>query len=203
MNDRATKHAEDVVSGKVQSGRFHFLACQRHLNDLERQDTADFPYIWDAGKSENILSFAETLTIAEGIQPKPVHLFDNQCFDLGVPMGWIKKDGYRRFRRSYESMARQNGKSFKNGIRGQYLVKSGKYRYNRKNELLSHSFFNAVTVQNSFGEIKIDKQPGGKNQRIDPVDAAIDAHFCSLRNQPKKIDVNEEMKRYLELMAKK
>ena len=85
----------------------------------------------------------------------------------------------------------------------QYLVKSGKYRYNRKNELLSHSFFNAVTVQNSFGEIKIDKQPGGKNQRIDPVDAAIDAHFCSLRNQPKKIDVNEEMKRYLELMAKK
>lgn len=131
MNDRATKHADDVVSGRVQSGRLHFLACQRHLNDLERQDTADFPYIWDAKKSENILSFAETLTIAEGIQPKPVHLFDNQCFDLGVPMGWIKKDGYRRFRRSYESMARQNGKSFKNGIRGPYIALCSGYRYGK------------------------------------------------------------------------
>lgn len=31
------------------------------------------------------------------------------------------------------------------------------------NELLSHSFLHAVTVENSFGQIKIDKQPGRKN----------------------------------------
>lgn len=130
--DRATKHAEDVVSGKVGSGIFHVLACKRHLNDLERQGTPEFPYVWDEKKSENILGFAEMLTIAEGAKPKPVRLFDNQCFDLGVPMGWVKKDnGKRRFRRSYESMGRQNGKSFKNGIRGTYISLAGGYNYGK------------------------------------------------------------------------
>lgn len=131
MKDRATKHAEDVVSGKVLSGELHRLACQRHLRDLQKQGTPDFPYLWDEKRSERILDFAETLTIAEGVKPKPVHLFDNQCFDLGVPMGWIKPDGYRRFRRSYESMARQNGKSFKNGIRGPYIALCSGYRYGK------------------------------------------------------------------------
>ena len=39
---------------------------------------------------------------------------------------------------------------------------------------------NAVTVQNSFGEIKIDKKPGAKFRRIDPCDAVIDAYKVQL-----------------------
>jgi phage terminase large subunit-like protein len=81
-------------------------------------------------------------------------------------------------------------------------VKSGKYHYNRKNELLSHSFLHAVTVENSFGERKIDKQPGRRNSRIDPVDAAIDAHFCRMKGQPKRVDLNSEMERYLSILKK-
>lgn len=132
MKDRATRHAEDVVSGKaLGGGELHILSCRRHLRDLERQGTPEFPYVWDERKSEDILSFAETLTIAEGIRPRPVRLYDNQCFDLGVPMGWIKPNGNRRFRRSYESMARQNGKSFKNGIRGPYISLCSGYRYGK------------------------------------------------------------------------
>lgn len=131
ITDRATKHAEDVVSGKVVSCEAHKRACKRHLKDLERQDTKDFPYIWKPENSERIIRFAEMLTIAEGAEPKPVRLFDNQCFDLGVPMGWLKTDGNRRFRRSYESMARQNGKSFKNGIRGPYIAACSGYHHGK------------------------------------------------------------------------
>ena len=131
MIDRATRHAEEVISGKTVSGELHQLSCQRHLNDLARQGTKEFPYLWKPEKSEEILEFAETLTIAEGMSPKPVQLFDNQCFDLGVPMGWVKQNGYRRFRRSYESMARQNGKSFKNGIRGPYIALASGYHYGK------------------------------------------------------------------------
>lgn len=131
MTDRATRHAEDVVSGKVTSGELHRLACKRHLKDLEIQGTKDFPYLWKPEKSERILRFAETLTISEGTEPKPVQLFDNQCFDLGVPMGWIKPDGNRRFRRSYESKARQNGKTFSNGIRGPYIAACSGYKYGK------------------------------------------------------------------------
>lgn len=121
--DRATKHAEDVVSGKTVSGRLHRLACERHLRDLERQGTKEFPYVWDVKKSERILNFAEKLTISEGYEMRPVRLFDTQCFDFGLRMGWIRQDnGRRRFRRSYVSKARQNGKSFENGINGPYIA---------------------------------------------------------------------------------
>ena len=132
FHDRATKHAEDVVSGKIISGRLHFLACQRHLNDLQRQNTPEFPYLWDSEKSERILNFAEKLTIAEGTEPKPVKLFDNQCFDLGIPFGWLKAvNGKRRFRRSYECQARQNGKTLKNGVKGVYVAFASGYRYGK------------------------------------------------------------------------
>ena len=131
MPDRATAHAEDVVSRRVVSGELHRLACIRHLSDLARQGTKEFPYIWRPEKSERILQFAEMLTIAEGTKPRAVRLFDNQCFDLGVPMGWVKPDGNRRFRRSYESMARQNGKSFKNGIRGPYIAACSGYHHGK------------------------------------------------------------------------
>ena len=132
MNDRATEYAERVCSGSLVVCDEHRMACERHLNDLKRQGTKDFPYLWVPEKSQRIINFAETLTIAEGAAPKPVHLFESQCFDLGVPMGWVLQDtGYRRFRRSYESMARQNGKSFKNGIRGAYISGFGGYQYGK------------------------------------------------------------------------
>lgn len=130
--DRATKHAEDVVSGKTVSGRLHRLACERHLRDLERQDTKEFPYVWDVKKSERILNFAEKLTISEGYEMRPVRLFDTQCFDFGLRMGWIRQnDGRRRFRRSYVSKARQNGKSFENGINGPYIAGFSGYNNGR------------------------------------------------------------------------
>lgn len=84
----------------------------------------------------------------------------------------------------------------------QYLVKSCKYHYNRRNELLAYSFMNAVTVENSFGEKKIDKMPGAKNKRIDSVDAAVDAHYCSCKGQSRQSDINAEMERYLAIMKK-
>jgi phage terminase large subunit-like protein len=60
------------------------------------------------------------------------------------------------------------------------LVKSGQVEYDRQNELLTWSVINAAIVRNSFDEIKIDKKPGAKFKRIDPVDAVIDAHTLML-----------------------
>lgn len=49
-----------------------------NLKDLERQNTAEFPYYWDVAKSERILEYAETLTIGEGFEKKPVQLLGFQ-----------------------------------------------------------------------------------------------------------------------------
>ena len=88
--DRVTEYAHKVVSGKVVAGELHVLACQRHLNDLKRQRTEDFPYYYNPEKAAEIIDYAETLTIAEGTEPKPVRLLDSQAFDLGVTFGWFK-----------------------------------------------------------------------------------------------------------------
>ena len=130
--DRATEYAHKVVTGQVVAGELHRLACQRHLNDLKKQRTTDFPYYYDVDKANEIINFAETLIIAEGSEPRPVRLIDSQAFDLGVTFGWFKVvNNKRRFRRRYKSMARQNGKTFENGIMGTYISGFGGYNYGK------------------------------------------------------------------------
>lgn len=130
--DRVTEYAHRVVSGEVVAGELHVLACKRHLNDLKRQRTEEFPYYYDPSKAQEIIDYAETLIIAEGSEPRPVELIDSQAFDLGCTFGWYKvSNNKRRFRRRYKSMARQNGKTFENGIMGTYIAGFGGYNYGK------------------------------------------------------------------------
>lgn len=64
--DRCTQYALDVVSGKITAGEYVRLACQRHLDDIEKSKAAPYKYYFDVEKSEEIINFAEELTIAEG-----------------------------------------------------------------------------------------------------------------------------------------
>lgn len=130
MRDRVTEYAQAVVDGKVPfCGRLHILACKRHLNDLKKQRTEKFPYYWSVEAADRILEYAETLTIKEGFEQKPVRLFDCQAFDIGCTFGWLRcADDFRRFRRRYKSVSRQQGKSFENGIMGPYIAAFGGYQ---------------------------------------------------------------------------
>jgi phage terminase large subunit-like protein len=132
--DRVTAYAQ-LVTGKgspVVCGELHRLACKRHLDDLKKQRTDAFPYYWDVEESNRVLEYAETLTIAEGSEPKPVKLIPSQVFDIGCTFGWKKTvNGKRRFRRRYKSMARQNGKTFENGILGTYIAGFSGYQHGK------------------------------------------------------------------------
>lgn len=126
--DRVTQYAQAVVlTGRYpdtgdKCGKLHILACQRHLQDLKRQRTKAFPYYWDVEAAARVIDFAETLTLAEGAEPKPLHLMDCQAFDIGCTFGWKKVvNGKRRFRRRYKSISRQQGKTMENGIMGTYV----------------------------------------------------------------------------------
>lgn len=130
--DRVTEYAHRVVNGEVVSGELHVLACKRHLEDLKRQNTPEFPYYYNPEKANEIINYAETLTVAEGSEPKPVKLIDSQAFDMGCTFGWFKQsNNKRRFRRRYKSIARQNGKTFENGIIGTYIAGFGGYNYGK------------------------------------------------------------------------
>lgn len=78
-------------------------------------------------------------------------------------------------------------------------VKAIQVLYDKKNSLLKWSIANATTTSNSFGEIKIDKQ--AQKNRIDPVDAIIDAWKIMLLNKKEDVDINESVKDWLELMG--
>lgn len=130
--DYVTTYAERVVQGLEPAGELHKLACKRHLDDLKKQNTPDFPYYWDPDKAQEVINYAETLTIAEGESPRPVELIPCQKFDIGCTFGWFKtSNDKRRFRRRYKSMARQNGKTFENGIIGTYIAGFGGYRFGK------------------------------------------------------------------------
>ncbi|AHA71028.1 terminase [Bacillus thuringiensis YBT-1518] len=43
--NRVTQYALDVLEGRIIAGNLVKLACQRHMNDLERQGTEEFPFI--------------------------------------------------------------------------------------------------------------------------------------------------------------
>lgn len=132
MNDRATDYAKRVVSGDVVCGELHFLACKRHLDDLARQNTEDFPYYWDVEAGERVLDFAETLILSEGVESKPLKLMDCQAFDISVTFGWKKtSNGRRRFRRRYKSISRQQGKSMENGLMGTYISGFSGYKHGK------------------------------------------------------------------------
>ncbi len=129
MKDRVTAYAERVAAGLVPCGQLHRLACERHLHDLSRQNTPDFPYFWDEAAAQRILDFAETLTLSEGTEPKPLHLLDCQAFDMGCTFGWKKSvNGKRRFRRRYKSISRQQGKTMENGVMAAYIAAFSGYK---------------------------------------------------------------------------
>ena len=132
LTDKVTKYATAVVNGEVKCGHLHKLACQRHLDDLKKQRTKAFPYYWDAKAAMRAVTYAETLTIAEGTAPKQVKLIPSQIFDIGCTFGWKKTvNDMRRFRRRYKSLARQNGKTFENGILGTYIAGFSGYRHGK------------------------------------------------------------------------
>ena len=55
-----------LYTSKITAGEYVRLACQRHLDDIEKSKAAPYKYYFDVEKSEEIINFAAELTIAEG-----------------------------------------------------------------------------------------------------------------------------------------
>lgn len=128
MKDLTTEYAKKIISGKKICGRAEYLACKRHLNDMENKN---FEYIFDVKQAECHIAIANTLTIGEG-SPKPLKTRGFQNFIIGSLFGWRKKRSkLRRFREGYIQMGRQNGKSFIAGELCNDFATFGGYNYGR------------------------------------------------------------------------
>ena len=122
-------HPAAVYAKQVVSGRLHDLccpyeikACQRHLNDLKRQGTEDFPWVFDETRAERIYRWFSICIQTRGVSAgEPFVLEDWQKFDLGCVYGWVHKDtGARRFIRTYNKRARGNYKTAEKACQALY-----------------------------------------------------------------------------------
>ncbi len=164
MLDRPTKYAESVVKGTIDRpvGKLEKLACKRHLRDLERQGTPEFPYVWDERKAQDIIDFAETLTLAEGEEPQPLNLWGFQDFYFGSWNGWVIKDTpYRRFRTSYIQVARQNGKSLGNAVPALYYGNFDGYQYPQVYTVATKELQARIVLKECYKFINADVELSG------------------------------------------
>ena len=162
--DRTTLFAQSVVNKTInrRAGKLEILACKRHLKDLKGQGTEEFPYIWSVYKANQIMDFAENLTLAEGEEPLPLILYDFQCFVFGSWNGWIHKDtGYRRFRTSYEQVARQNGKSIGNAVPSIFYGNFDEYQYPQLYATATKELQARIVLKECIKFINADKELSG------------------------------------------
>ncbi len=132
----ATQYARDVVNDRVPACKWVRLAAQRHLRDLERQGSADFPYLWNAeladakGKAyrpaDRVCRFAELMPHIKGdwaARGERIKLEAWQVFTLASIFGWTHREtGKRRFRKADVYVPRKNGKSAIAAVIGLYML---------------------------------------------------------------------------------
>lgn len=114
--DRAFRYASEIVNGQKVACKLVILACQRFLNDLDKQRTEEFPYYYCEERAEHACQFMEYLPHIKGrlaSQRKLLELEPWQCFIICNLFGWLKvKTNTRRFKTSYKEIPRKNGKTF-------------------------------------------------------------------------------------------
>ncbi len=111
---RLQDYIDNVLSGEIVSCKAIQQAVQRHVDDLARQNTDEFPYYFDEQAAFFYceafpLLFRHSIGDFAGM---PFELTDWQIFFVAVLFGWKRScDGSRRFRRFLLEIARKGGKS--------------------------------------------------------------------------------------------
>jgi len=112
QSDTYLAYIDGVLSGKIKTGELIRLSVQRHVNDLARQGTTEFPYQFDSVAGERWIKFAQMCRHWKGEKARQnVILEPWQQFHFVNLFGWKRMDGTRRFRSAYTEVARKNGKT--------------------------------------------------------------------------------------------
>ncbi len=111
--DDLVVYSQASLSEEIPACQKHKWACQRFLNDLDRQGTDDFPYIFVPENALHFLNWMKLFRHRKGVlvgQRIDPHII--QKFVFGNIYGWAHRDtGYRRFNKAYWQVGRKNAKS--------------------------------------------------------------------------------------------
>lgn len=118
-----TWYAERLIDGSIPASKENILAAKRHMKDLERQGTDDFPWIFDEEKGHRPIRFIEQKCKPSKGDFDQLVLQPWQHFVIGSLFGWVHKDtGIRRFREALDMVGRKNGKTTKISGLSNYML---------------------------------------------------------------------------------
>jgi phage terminase large subunit-like protein len=145
-------YSHDVLNGDIIACQKHKWAALRFLNDIEREGTDDFPYIFSDEKALHFINWMRLFKHTKGkLAGQRIEPHEIQVFLFGNVYGWIHKDtGYRRFNKAYWQVARKNAKS-------QSLATVGSYESSALGEQMAEVYCAATKTDQSkivWNEIK-------------------------------------------------
>lgn len=109
-----TKYCKDILSGRIPAGAYTKKAVQRFISDLKRQSEPSFLYEYIPELADEVMDFAESLTIPDmPTQDKKLQLLPWHKFLYANIWGWRHKsdNAVRRFRSGYLECGRKNSKT--------------------------------------------------------------------------------------------
>lgn len=122
LRQELIEYSNKIINGDIIACEKNKWACQRFLIDLERENTKEFPYIFDEERGERFLDWMRLFKHRKGVlagQHIEPHII--QKFIFGNIYGWIHRDtNYRRFSKGYWQVGRKNAKSQSLGTVGSY-----------------------------------------------------------------------------------
>lgn len=124
--EAAQVYARRVQSGEIPACKWTKLAIDRQVDDLARQPSEQWPWVFDADRAARICAFLELLPHIKGkwAREKRLLVLDPwQCFIVTTVFGWVHREtGLRRFREAYIEVPRKNGKSLVSAGVGLYML---------------------------------------------------------------------------------
>ncbi|MDD2742335.1 MAG: terminase large subunit [Rhodocyclaceae bacterium] len=113
--DHAHDYMRAVLTGEVSACKWTILAVQRQVDDLAREASDEWPWVFDPARAIRPCEFIELLPHIKGKWARDRRLIELgpwQSFILTTIFGWVHRDtGLRRFRDVYLEIPRKNAKS--------------------------------------------------------------------------------------------
>lgn len=170
----AKQYARDVVGGKIVSGKWLKLACQRFLDWLKRKDI-----IFDEVAADRAVNFIQNLPHTKGrwaAKKELLKLGPWQKFIVCNIFGWKRKDDLRLIRTVFLLIARKNGKSA-------LAAAIGLYMFVADGEFGAEVYSGATTEKQAWEVFRpakqiVDRTPALK-QRFDIESNAKNMHILS------------------------
>lgn len=111
----AGAYVEAVLAGEIAACKWTRLACERQRDDLQREVSDEWPWVFDRQRAARVCEFLELLPHIKGKWARDRQLLALegwQCFILTTVFGWVHQvTGLRRFREVYLEVPRKNAKS--------------------------------------------------------------------------------------------